>query len=253
MNIIFAVFIFEQDIIIGILLYKLYTIRINLTINANGNVFSPVLIIQDERMDSEAFEVIRVPGLGATAELGSEGFVVFLKSRTGSRAFYNWGFSSLIVEAVQRVNQSYPDLRDTPAFWKLDGERVQIANKQCGTTTFTLKSHPTAVQGTIKSAIAVTSSKQSMTGSSTAGHVNDAERRQGRHLRGRAGSVHYRHELKPLSSTTGSADKDKPKDSKEAATKKVTCFNCNEIGHYQMSLSKEIDSSEGDTRVYFPV
>ncbi len=51
-------------------------------------------------MDSEAVEVMRVPELGATAELGSEGFVVFLKRRTGSRAFYTWGFSSLIVEAV---------------------------------------------------------------------------------------------------------------------------------------------------------
>lgn len=31
------------------------------------------------------------------------------------------------MEAVQRVNQFFPDLRDTPAFWKLDGESVQIA------------------------------------------------------------------------------------------------------------------------------
>lgn len=43
----------------------------------------------------------------------------------------------------------------------------------------------------------------------------------------------------PLAVHGNAADKEKPKDSKEAATKKVTCFNCNEVGHYQSNCPKK--------------
>lgn len=68
--------------------FGLYTIKVYITINGNGNIFDPVFIIQDEAMDEDSCEIHEVPGLGATAAICTKGFIAFLKSRAHDESFF---------------------------------------------------------------------------------------------------------------------------------------------------------------------
>jgi hypothetical protein len=88
-------------------IFGLYTIKVNVTINGNGKIMDVVYITQDEDMKEEDCFIHPVAGLGVTASITSQGYIVFLKNRAGNESFYRWVCTSLIPNAVSHIDAEF--------------------------------------------------------------------------------------------------------------------------------------------------
>lgn len=104
--------------------FGLYTIKGYFMINAYGNIFDPIYIIQDDDMDEDEMHRYVVNGLGVNAGLDSKAHLVFLKSRAGNAAFYKWVYTEYLVDINNAINTFYEDLKGRPLLLKIDGGSV---------------------------------------------------------------------------------------------------------------------------------
>jgi hypothetical protein len=104
----------------------LFTIKYYLIMGAAGNVSVPVYVFQDDRMSETDVEIHKVMGLGIGTDVTSSGYMVFMKSRAGNKAFFSWLNTDVIIPYVNDVRKAYDLTKEDPVWFQLDGEDIQI-------------------------------------------------------------------------------------------------------------------------------
>jgi hypothetical protein len=104
----------------------LYTIKYYLLMGASGTASKPVYVFQDDRMSEEDIEIYDVLGLGIGTDVTSSGYMIFMKQRAGNKAFFSWLNTNVIIPYVNNVRAANNLTKDTPAWFQLDGEDIQI-------------------------------------------------------------------------------------------------------------------------------
>jgi hypothetical protein len=103
-----------------------YFIKWFCVINASGQNSSPVFLIADSSMEPEDIDVHFVKDLGCSTQVGSNGYVVFCKTRCGNRKFYEWFNKEILIPFITTIRDIY-ELQDIPAYLTFDGEKIQIS------------------------------------------------------------------------------------------------------------------------------
>jgi hypothetical protein len=103
-----------------------FFIKYYLLMSATGDVHDPVFVVQDKYMKEGAFTKFWVPGLGVGTDLRGGGWLCFCQTRGCNLAFYRWLFRDYFCETVLKVRTAYHLLDDSPAWFQLDGEPLQI-------------------------------------------------------------------------------------------------------------------------------
>jgi hypothetical protein len=94
--------------------------------SASGNQAEPLYMIADDNMSEDEFRVYPVNGLGVGTQLDNKGYVVITKTRCANVPFYRWFVETILVKYVQEMRRVYEIPLDSPAWFQLDGEAVQI-------------------------------------------------------------------------------------------------------------------------------
>lgn len=94
--------------------------------NAAGDLAPLVLVVMDETMDSDIIDPYQLPGGSWKGAVDSPAWVVFSKSRGGSRRLFSWFLETVIIPFVNHVRHHYHEAFDSyileTAYIHCDGE-----------------------------------------------------------------------------------------------------------------------------------
>lgn len=95
-------------------------------ISASGHHASHVLIFQDKGMAADEIDVVQTNLLGSSSDAGIKGYIVFCKSRCCNVRFYEWYNNEILIPFIKTQRKEHAEAAERPAWFILDGERIQI-------------------------------------------------------------------------------------------------------------------------------
>ena len=102
-------------------------IKYYLLISAAGFSGEPVLVIANQALSDDYFDVKHFRDLGITCSGSDGGFLAVMKKRGGNNNFFKWLMGTYLIDFVKKQRTLWDLDESKQAWFQLDGEPVQLA------------------------------------------------------------------------------------------------------------------------------
>lgn len=106
-----------------------FFIKYFLIMSAGGFTSVPVFVLASDKMPAEEMDPYFVKGLSiGTEDLNGGGWVVFCKTRTGNRGFFEWVNTKVLIQFIQNIRSKREIDQTVPAWFQLASCSAGLAN-----------------------------------------------------------------------------------------------------------------------------
>jgi len=103
------------------------TLKVYTFMNAVGEFFDPIFVIEDAIVNDDDYIHVYGPGPSQTQDTkGGKAHYCALKKRAGNKKFFDWMFGEYLVQCYDKVETDCMDLRGRNKLFLLDGEPIQL-------------------------------------------------------------------------------------------------------------------------------